>query len=135
MIPDAEAIVGAYLRAYADIKSLGARVVGATPKKKDTAWVQVTQIDYPAVDDHRAEYLLEWIGQFDCYAGKDGGQREASLLTRTVRQALSVMATETVDGAVFSGVRCLSSPRILDTDLEPARERYALTAAIYLHPA
>lgn len=134
MIPDVEQVVGAYLRQYPAIETVGAMVVGETRSNKEGPWVTVTQLDDPAVEDHHSDYLLDWMGQFDCYPGATGGQGEASLLTRTVRQALKEMPDADVPEIVVSRVRFLSCPRLLDTDLEPARLRYALTASLVLHP-
>jgi hypothetical protein len=133
MIPDVEAIASSYLRQHAAVKALGAKVVGETPSDKSKPWVRVTQLDDPAVEDHHSDYLIDWMGQFDCYAGATGGQSEASLLTRTVRQALKEMADVNLEGIVVSRTRFLSCPRLLDTDIEPARQRFALTATLTLH--
>lgn len=129
MIPDVEAIVTPYLKA-----ATKARVVGQTPNGTSASWVRVTQLDAPSVGDSRTERLIEWMGQFDCYAGRDGGQGEASELTRTIRAALVAMPGAALEGATVTGVRIVSCPRIPDTDLEPARERYALTAVLFVHP-
>jgi len=135
MIPDVEAVVGAYLRQYPAVKTLGAKVTGETPTDKSKPWVCVTQLDDPAVEDHHSDYLIGWMGQFDCYAGATGGQGEASLLTRTVRRALKEMPAVPLEGLVVSRARFLSCPRIPDTDLEPARQRFALTAELRVHPS
>lgn len=133
LLPDAEALIGTYLRQHPDVQALGARVIGRTPKDTSEPWVRIQQFDNPAVGDSRTEHLIAWFGQFDCYAGKVGGQEEASLLTRTVRGALAVMHEASHDGAVVTGVRFVSCPRIPDEDFEPARERYLLSAEVFLH--
>jgi hypothetical protein len=134
LIPDVEAIVGAYLRQHPAMKTLSARVVGETPSDKSRPWVRVTQLDDPAFEDHHADYLIDWMGQFDCYPGPTGGQEEASLVSRTVRRALKELPDASVEGLVVSRVQFLSCPRLLDTDLEPARWRYARSATLRLHP-
>lgn len=133
LTPDVEAIVGAYLRQHPAVKALGAKVVGETPSNKEKLWVTVTQLDDPAVEDHYSDYLIDWMGQFDCYAGATGGQGEASLLTRTVRAALKELPDADLEAIIVSRARFLSCPRIPDTDLEPARQRFALTASLILH--
>lgn len=133
MVPDGEAVIGDYLRNHAAVKALGARVLGQTPGDTTAPWVRVTQLDNPAVGDSRSEHLIEWFGQLDCYAGKDGGQAGASLLMRTVREALGVAYLADIEGAVVTGVRFVSCPRIPDTDFEPARERYALSVIAWMH--
>lgn len=133
LTPDAELVIGAYLRSHPDIQALGARVVATTPDDTSEPWVKVMQLNAPAVGDSRTDHLIAWMGQFDCYAGKTGGQAEASELTRIVRAALAAMPESSVDGAVVTGVRFVSCPRLPDESFEPARERYPLTATIYLH--
>lgn len=132
MIPDAEAVIGSYLRNHAAVKATGARVVGRTPSDTAKPWVRVTQLDAATVGDHRSEHLIEWFGQLDCYAGT-GGQEEASKVTRTVRAALAEMYAAPLSGVVVTGARFVSSPRLPDDDFEPARERYALSAIVWLH--
>jgi hypothetical protein len=133
-VPDAEALVTAYLKDQGSVEDLGARVVGVPPDDKSTPWVQVLQIDYPAVEGHRSEHLLEWLGQLDCYAGKEGGQAEASALARGVREAIRVMADQAFEDVVVTGHRVISAPRLSDDAVESTgRVRYPLTVAIYLH--
>jgi len=134
MRPDAEAIVGRYLRSRSAIKTLGARVLGEAPDDRRTPWVQVVQLDYRAVDDSRSDHLLEWYGQLSCYAGESGGQAEASLLARTVIEAIVALSGEEVEGAVVTGARIVSAPRIPDTEgFEKARERFPVSCEIWLH--
>jgi hypothetical protein len=134
VIPDAEKIVGRYLREHPDLVALGARVVSKTPDNVATGWVRVSQLDDPAVGGRRSDHLIEFMLQLDCYAGATGGQPEASLLNRTVRQALTDMPGEHYR-AVVTGVQHLSAPRLPDSDFEPARERYARTVLVWMHPA
>ncbi len=134
MIPDGELIIGRYLREHPDIRALGARVVGKTPDDPSKPWIKLTQIDAPTVGNSRSEHLIAWMGQFDCYAGKEGGQAEASELTRKARALLAVANQVDHEGAIVTGSRFVSCPRIPDTAFEPARERFALTAVIYMHP-
>jgi hypothetical protein len=99
--------------------------------------VRVTQLD--GADVSNVEHLIDYLVQFDCYAGKDAmddhvGQAEASLLARTVRAVLKAAKGQTIGGAVISSVRFQGMPRIPDPDFEPARERYVLTATIHMHP-
>lgn len=133
MIPDIEKIVGGYLRTHADVVALGARVVGKTPQGTDTPWIRLTQLDDRAVGGHRSDHLIEYLLQLDIYAGKDGGQPEASLLNRTVREALRTMPGVHAD-ATITGVDFVSAPRIPDDDdFEPARERYIRTVIVWAH--
>lgn len=133
--PDAEAIIGKYLRSQPALKALGARVLGEPPDDRSTPWVQVIQLDYKAIGDSRSDHLLEWFGQLSCYAGATGGQAEASKLARTVIAEIVNLAEEEVEGATVTGARIVSAPRIPDTDgFEPARERFPVSVEIYLHP-
>lgn len=132
MIPDAEKIVGKYLREHEDLVALGARVVGKTPDTTSTSWIRLTQLDDRAVGNSRADHLIEFMLQFDCYAGKTGGQPEASLLARTARAALADMPGAHAD-AVVTGVQFLSGARLPDTAFEPARERFVRTVLVWMH--
>lgn len=123
-----------YLREHDAVEALGARVVAKTPDNVETAWIRVTQLDDRAVGDSRSDHLIEFMLQLDIYAGRNGGQPEASLLNRTVREALKEMPGEH-DDAVVTGVRFVSAPRIPDDQFEPARERYARTIIVWAHPA
>jgi len=127
---DAERIVSDHLRA-----EVGARVVGKPPADTATAWVRVVQLDALDEVSSRAEWLLNYLLQFDCYAGRDGGQREAKELGRRVRSSLVGMPGIENGEAIVTAVRIAGSARVPDTTLEPARERVVLTAVVHMHPA
>lgn len=138
-IIDSEKVIGAYLRDHPYLTALDARVAPRTPSSQVKPWVRVTQLD--ATDVGGVERLIDYLIQFDCYAGKAamdefGGQAEASLLARSVRAALKDARGQILDEeAVVTSVRFEGMPRIPDADFEPARERYVLTAAIHMHSA
>jgi hypothetical protein len=130
MIPDAAAIVMPYL---AD--TTASRVVSRTPDSLQLPWVRVTEIDAVGDPKSRADHLIDFIMQFECYAGKEAGtdaQGVASDLVRSVRQALSEFEG-VYEGVTVNGVRFAGMPRIPDTSIEPAMERFILTAHIYMH--
>lgn len=127
LVPDIERVASDYLRTHADIVALSTRIVGKTPDSKATSWVRVTKLDGPQVN--QPDHLVEFMVQFDCYAGVTGGQPEVNTLERTVR---AVLGTLPGTGGV-TGVQVLGGPRGLDTDLEPARDRAILTALIWAH--
>jgi hypothetical protein len=138
--PDIEPIVGAYLREHPDVVALvGARVVSRTPASTGAAWVRYTQIASPAAGNSTADRLVAALLQFDCYAGSENARAEASAIARTVRAALVAMVgthgNDEIGHAVVSGVppRLVSSTRIPDDMLDPARERYVLTATVFTH--
>lgn len=133
MIPDAEAIIGTYLRTHTQVAALGARIVGQTPSDTIEPWVRLTQLDASNEPRSRPEHLIDYLIQCDCYAGRDGGQAQASLLARTVRAALDDMPSRSHTGAVVTRVKFTSMPRIPDTDYEPARERYILSGTVHMH--
>lgn len=132
LTPYFEKIVSDHLRDHADVSALGARVVGKTPKSVTDPWVRVTQLDAGQTANDRADHLVEGYLQLDCYAGADGGQPEANLLVRTVRGALQELPG-IYDEAVVSSCRINGAARIPDTDFEPARERFVLTASVHAH--
>lgn len=140
-IPDAEAVIGSYLREHPDIAALNARVAGTLPgaqSEQVAPWVRLTQL--AATDVGGVERLIDYLVQFDCYAGATAtrdyvGQAAASTLARTVRAVLKAVQGETYGGVVITSVGFQSMVRLPDTDFEPARERFVLTAAIHCHAA
>lgn len=137
-ILDLEQITGTYLRAHPDIVALDARVAGQLPKTFTKPWVRVTQIDaLNATDNLRAEHLVSYLMQLDCYAGAetDNAQSQASTLGRTVRGVLVDMQDQTLDGAVITGCAVRNDARLPDLDFDPPRERRVLTMEIWAHRA
>jgi hypothetical protein len=138
VIVDIEKVVTAYLSGESTVTALDTRVVGRTPRDRDSSWVRLTQLDANASPRSRADHLIAYALQLDCYssaAGVDGSPRkEAMLIARTVREALRVMPG-THEDAVVTSVRFAGMIRVPDTDLEPARERVILTALVHAHPA
>lgn len=133
MVPDAEKIVSDYLRENPAVAAIvGRRVVGKTPSSISEPWVRLTQIDDPSVDGHRSDHLIAFNLQLDCYAGAEGGQPEATNLSRAVREALRVMPSASLD-AVVTGVDAHHGFRSPDADYEPARERVIRLATVYMH--
>jgi hypothetical protein len=129
MIPNGEAVLVTYLE-----EQTGEQVVGKTPSDRSTPWVRVTQLDAPSEANSRADHLIPFLFQCDCYAGSDPvtGQAEASALARSVRAAIVDMVGKH-DGATVTAARIVSMPRVPDTSIEPARERFVLTARVYMH--
>lgn len=128
-IPNGEAVVTAYLK-----DKTGERIVGKTPSDRSTPWVRVTLLNAPSDAKSPVDHLIAFLIQFECYAGSEenGGQGEASALVFAIRAALDEMAGVR-SGAAVTGVRFISMPRVPDTSIEPARERYILTANIFMH--
>lgn len=132
---DAEFLVGKYLAAQLD-----ARVVGRTPEDTSGAWIKLTQLDARAVDSHRSDHLVDYLLQFEVYAGS---QRDVHSLANATRAALAVLpgprtatrSDDTEEAAVVTGVIFSGMPRLPDTDFKPARERVILTASVFAHPA
>lgn len=139
LIPDVEKLLGDYLRDHPTIVALGARVAGTVPSNTRSPWVKVTQIDGTPSPGHRGDHLIDYLVQFDCYAGatateSHNGQAEASTLARTVRAALNGLDSGAVlDTAAVSGVTFTSMSRLPDTAFEPVRERYVLDAQVWAH--
>lgn len=133
MIPDPERVLTAYLTA--PLAVLGASVVDQTPDRTDDPWVRLTLLDAPArLPDH----LISAYVQLDVYAGHDSGEdahEDASLIARTIRDLLAsdTIARAAHDGAVVTGSRVDGYQRLPDTAFEPARERYILTATVWMH--
>jgi hypothetical protein len=138
VIVDAEKLISRYLREHEAVAEVCSRIVATQPGAQtggtDTPWVRVVELNAPQQPGSRAEWLVPFLLQFDCYAGKDGGQPEAKLIARTVREAIHDATGKHADGVVTS-VRFVGQQHLPDGDLEPARERYILTATIHAHPA
>lgn len=136
VIPDAEVLVGAWLRTHPDITALDARVAPRTPDSTSKPWIRVTVID----DGDRIgglDHLIEYMVQLDCYAGNEAmaahtAQAEVSLLYRTARAVLRSKQGTQTDGVVVTSVECRGT-RVPDTSVEPARERFIAMATVMLH--
>lgn len=136
MIVDAPAIVRSHLVAESAVTDIvGSRVVDQTPASVTDAWVCITLIAAPDDPMVPFDYLVPFTFQIDCYAADGQTQVEANLLARTVRASLKEMPFATHSGAVVSNVRTVGMAYIPDTDLEPARDRYALTTVVVAHSA
>ncbi len=140
LIPDAEALVGGWLREHADIVALDARVAGKTPDSMTNPWIRVTRLDAPRLNKATFDHAIRPALQLDCYAGKaamdaQDGQREANLLGATARAVLMSLKGTTRDDIAIGGVHILGDMRSPDTTREPALERVILTVEIVLKPA
>lgn len=133
MIPDAEKVISEFLRDHVAVAALvGRRIVGKTPDKTSTPWVRLVELDAVNSPASPAEHLISYLLQADCYASKDGGQPEAKLIGYTVRAALHDDLPGMHDDVVVTSVR-VSSRRMVDDDIEPARERVILTITAHMH--
>lgn len=140
VILDAEALVGAWLREHDDIIALDARVAGRTPDSTTRPWIRVTQLDATPIPQAPHEHVIDYMVQLDCYAGKQAtddftGQAEASTLARTARAVLKALQGTTAGDVAVARVGFTTHLRAPDADMEPARERYVLTAELMMHPA
>lgn len=136
LIPDAEKVVSNYLREHEAVAAACPRIVATMPGEStggtSSAWVRVIELAGSAQSDSKADHLITFLLQFDCYAGATGGQPEAKLIARTVRAALNDMPG-THEGGVVTSARIVGWRRLPDTDLEPARERVIVTATVVMH--
>lgn len=136
VIPDAEVLIGGWLRTHPDIMDLDARVAPRTPDSTSKPWIRVTVIDDgDSTVGH--DHLIEYMVQLDCYAGNEAmaaytAQAEASLLYRTARAVLKSKKGTRSDGVVVTSVECRGA-RVPDTSVEPARERFLATATVMAH--
>ena len=130
MIPDIEKVVAKYLR---DEAAFDSRVVGKTPDSIADSWVRLTVLDGAQEQTSVADRNVAYLIQLDCYAGASGGQPEASTLARTVRSLIVTIADADHADAIVTGARITTFARIPDTGLEPARERFVITATVWAH--
>lgn len=132
MIPDVEAVLVKFLDEHAAMVALGARVATDAPDSITRPWVIVTQLDDQALGGHRSDYWIEFMVQVDCYGETTA---EANDVSRTVRAALNELPDASLDDVVVGSVEHLSAPRFIDTNMEPARWRYARTELVRMRPA
>ena len=132
LTPNAEKVIADYLREVPEILAItqDRRVTSRTPDSTDKPWVRYTQLN--ARSSHRSDHLIGVYVQLDCYAGRAGGQPEASLLRRTVRAALVAMPEASVEGAVITGVEIRGDSRQPDPQLDN-RERFVISADVWMH--
>lgn len=140
MIPDAEALVVAYLRTDDEIEAIvGDRIATRHPDSRAEPWIKVSLIADPVVTPDSSDHFIEAHLQLDCYGGasKATSEDEAVLLRRLVRAALTQMNLSSHDGAVVTCVEFggTGSQNLPDTSFEPARPRYILDAFVYCHDA
>jgi hypothetical protein len=133
VIPDAEAIVGRYLREDPNILALDARVVGRTPRSTTGPWIRLTQLDARAISGTEADHLIDFYLQLDGFAGTEGDQELASRLVRSARSSLRGMRGE-VEDVVVTDVRFGVFSHVPDRSFTPEVERYVLDAFVYIHP-
>jgi hypothetical protein len=133
--PDPKAVVINYLKGLPEIVGapLSARVEGKTPSSRGLPWVKVTTIDDSGTDGGITDHHIAAFLQLDCYAGTtNNSEARASLLSRTVQEALRVMATSPHTGAVVTGARSSGSHEP-DTVLgESALERYIVQSTVWM---
>lgn len=137
MLPDAEALVIAYLRDTPAVTAITDRIATRHPDDFAEPWVLTQLLDEPQASAP-ALHLIRPMVQLDVYAGDPVAatpdQREVSLLARTVREALAVIAGASHTGA-FVTESTVTSRRLPDTTFDPARERYIITCSLTLHAA
>lgn len=133
MIPDVEALVGTYLREDEAVSEITDRVGGRTPRETSDPWIRITQITDEKISRPLAFMRVEL--QLDIYGPEDRAtaHETASTLARTVRESLDAMPETQFDDAVVSAVTFGPLSRVPDSDFEPPRERFVLTARVHVH--
>jgi hypothetical protein len=139
VIPDAEQIITAHLKADADVVAITDRIKGQTPSTLAEPWVRITLLDDSATDGGVTDHAIAAFVQIDCFAGTAAAntaesQRRASLLSRTVRESLRTANLLPHDGAAISGAD-LHRAHQLDPDHEPAMHYYSITGTVWMHSA
>ena len=136
MLPDTEVLVVAHLRATDAVMALTQRVGTKTPVSLDGQFAKVTLLDEGQNRRSSALHVVHPLMQIDCYgsSNRDSAHAEASLLARTIREAIVAMPNASHSGAVVTAARA-TQRRLPDTELEPARERYIVTCELTLHAA
>lgn len=131
---DIESTLIAHLRADAPVTAITSRVATRTPPALEQPWVRLTLLDDPPHRSSRALHLFHAHVQLDCYGGNgDQAQLEARALSHAVRVAVHALPATALDGIVVSAVTGLGRRRLPDDELQPARERYIVTATVTYH--
>ena len=135
MLADTEVLVVAHLRATSAVTALTDQIGTETPPDVTGKWARVWLLDEGMNARSGALHLVHPLVQIDCYGSNDRGTSadEASLLARTIREAIVAMPAATHTGAVVTAARA-SARRLPDTDFDPARERWIVTCELSLHP-
>jgi hypothetical protein len=134
-------VVSDFLRSNLD----GIRVVSDPPPedRRTEAWVEVVQLNVASNTSDPADRVKEYLMQFNCYAGAEGGKPEAERLSRTVYALLRTdfpgevydAPTDEDDDVAVSYVSRGTGPMSMpDSDgFEPSRDRFVLDAVIYAY--
>lgn len=135
MTPDIETILVAHLRADAAVAAITDRIGTRHPRSTTDPWVKIYLLDDRVHVRSSALHFIHAAVQLDCYGSSDQvlAESEASDLGRAVRAALHGMAAGDHVDAVVTGVSDLALRPLPDDSLEPARERYIVTATIHAH--
>ena len=136
MHPDPLVVLVSALKADAGVLAVTDRVGTRTPPELSRAFARLTLLDERASGP--ALHNVDALVQIDCYgsSSETSSQAEASELARAVRAALFDLPSPTpVEGAIVSSVQNVGIARIPDSTIDPPRERYLVTASVYLHPA
>lgn len=130
LVPDIEKAIAKYLR-----DTTSARVVAHPPgdEDRDTSWVMYTLISSPREARSSVDRVIHFRVQFDCYAGAEGGLPEARGLMAEVRGAMCDMPLEDHEEVVVTYVRPQGGQRLMDTAMEPARDRYTFDTVVTAH--
>lgn len=130
LLPDAERLVGDFLRGHTDVVALvGTRVTTALPR--EPTWPAVTLSRLGGVPS-LAGYLDDARLELACYGAT---KQQAHGLARTVEAAMltivGVRALGTVTYVVEEGEGLRWDP---DEAFEPDQPRYRMLFDVYLHP-
>jgi hypothetical protein len=136
VIPNGQLIVSNYLREDPEVSALVSRVVANPPDEnlRGSPWIMFTLLSAPQVEESRHDWLVEFYFQLDIYAGATGGFPAIWAMAQAVRRSIVRMPTVGVEDAVCTRAKVLGFNPQKDTDMEPARDRFIMTASAWLHP-
>jgi uncharacterized protein (DUF2126 family) len=136
VIPNGQLIISNYLREHADVSALVSRVVANPPDEnlRGAPWIMFTLLSAPQDEESRHDWLVEFYFQLDIYAGASGGFPAIWAMARAVRRAIVQMPANGVEDAVCSRAKVNGFNPQKDTDMEPARDRFIMTASVWLRP-
>lgn len=130
-LPNAEALVSAFLRAQPEIVALvGDRVYTAIPAETVYPLIRVTQYDDSKITS-RVLWLVRFSIQIEAWGGSKG---QAFNACATAQAALDQRGSGAHAQGVVTGVQFGSMRDLPDTAFSPAKPRFLTTAYLFVHP-
>lgn len=130
-MPDAEALLSAFLRDQASIEALVAeRVYTAVPKDPQFPLLMVRRVSGAPVGS-RPLHLDAPLMQLDAYGGT---KKVAQQIAETARDVIARSLEGVHAQGVVTGVSFGPMSWLPDGDYSPAKQRYVVDVTVFVHP-